>query len=75
MDSIVLASKSPRRREILQKLNIPFIVFPAKIKFVTNKMLIHKMKTFFFTFFSIQIISQSPAASITYPDEIKGDFF
>ena len=27
MDSLVLASKSPRRREILQNLNIPYIVF------------------------------------------------
>lgn len=31
MDSIVLASRSPRRREILERLNIPYIAFDIDI--------------------------------------------
>ena len=31
MDSIVLASRSPRRREILERLNIPFIAFDIDV--------------------------------------------
>jgi septum formation protein len=31
MDSLILASKSPRRREILSKLNIPYIVFGVDV--------------------------------------------
>ena len=32
MDSIILASNSPRRRDILTNLNIPFIVFGVKVE-------------------------------------------
>lgn len=32
MDPIILASSSPRRQEILQRLNIPFIVHPSNIE-------------------------------------------
>ncbi len=31
MDSLILASKSPRRRDILNKLNIPYIVYEVEI--------------------------------------------
>jgi septum formation protein len=31
MDSIILASRSPRRREILERLNIPYIIFDIDI--------------------------------------------
>ena len=32
MDAIILASSSPRRQEILKKLQIPFVVHPANIE-------------------------------------------
>ena len=32
MDPIILASSSPRRQEILQRLNIPFVVHPSNIE-------------------------------------------
>jgi septum formation protein len=32
MDSLILASKSPRRREILKKLGIPFISYRVRLK-------------------------------------------
>ena len=31
MDQLILASKSPRRREILEKINIPYFVYEADI--------------------------------------------
>ena len=31
MDTIILASSSPRRQEILKRMNIPFAVNPAEI--------------------------------------------
>ena len=36
MDTIILASKSPRRREILSTLEIPFIVFEPEIEEIVN---------------------------------------